>query len=171
MGIEVSDVFPCAVGQVHCERELMMRIAESLDLAVVAGSNNPGWGRAAIAWSLLRIPGWRTLSPDSLGVRIEQTIRTQRRQAVRVVERRSPDPGRSALALAFTAPVAAWQMLASLSPAQRVSWVVWAWVLALTPRAVGGRQRARLRLVRRRARLAKRRAALKLPAGTTGLRG
>ena len=170
MAIELSDGAPRAIGQVHRERALILRIADSLDLAVVAGSNNHGWGRTAVAWSLLRIPRWRTVPSDSLSLLIEETIRTRRRQAVRVVERRGVDPGGSTASLALTAPVAAWQMFASLSPAQRVSWLVWVWALALAPRALPRRPRAWLRLMRRHARLAKRRATPKLPADATGRR-
>jgi hypothetical protein len=49
---------------------------------------------------------------------------------VQVIERRSPDPGSSRLALAATLPAVTWNLLVTLSGAQRVSWIIWSWILA-----------------------------------------
>lgn len=129
-GIELSDGAPRGIGQSQRDRALILRIADSLDLAVVAGSNNHGWGRTAVAWSVLRIPGWRKMTPSQLGASIEARIRDGRRGAVQVVERRSPDPAGSRLALAATLPAVTWNLLVTLSGAQRVSWIIWIWILA-----------------------------------------
>jgi hypothetical protein len=141
LAIELSDGAPRGIEQAQRDRARILRIADSLGLAVVAGSNNHGWGRTAVAWSLVRIPGWRALSPDSLGKAIEQRIRTARRHAVQVIARRSPNSGRSRLALATTLPAVAWNMWATLSPAQRVSWVVWSWLLAAVANVRAARRR------------------------------
>lgn len=130
VGIELSDGAPRGIGQSQRDRALILRIADSLDLAVVAGSNNHGWGRTAVAWSVLHIPGWRGLTPEEIGAAIETRIRTERRGAVQVIERRSPDPGSSRLALAATLPAVTWNLLVTLSGAQRVSWIIWSWILA-----------------------------------------
>lgn len=129
-GIELSDGAPRGIGQSQRDRALILRIADSLDLAVVAGSNNHGWGRTAVAWSVLRIPGWRKMTPEQLGAAIETRIRTERRGAVQVIERRSPDPAGSRIALAATLPAVTWNLLVTLSGAQRVSWIIWSWTLA-----------------------------------------
>ncbi len=142
LGIELSDGAPRGIQQGQRDHGRIARIADSLNLAVVAGSNNHGWGRTAIAWSVLRIPGWRALTPDSLGIVIENRIRGERRHAVRIVARRSPDPGRSLALLADTLPAVAWNMLLTMSPLERGSWIAWAWIIAL----------ASTRLNRRRAR-------------------
>lgn len=131
-GIELSDGAPRGIGQSQRDRALILRIADSLDLAVVAGSNNHGWGRTAVAWSVLRIPGWRKMTPEELGAAIEARIRAERRGAVQVIERRSPDPAGSRLALAATLPAVTWNLLVTLSGAQRVSWIIWSWILAAT---------------------------------------
>jgi hypothetical protein len=49
---------------------------------------------------------------------------------VQVIERRSPDPAGSRLALAATLPAVTWNLLVTLSGAQRVSWIIWSWILA-----------------------------------------
>jgi hypothetical protein len=143
LAIELSDGAPRGIEQGQRERALILHLADSLNLAVVAGSNNHGWGRTAVAWSVLRMPGWRSLTPDSLGAAIEARIRTARRSAVQVIERRSPDPGRSQVALAATLPAVAWNMLATLSPAQRASWIIWSWALAALAILRVGHRRAR----------------------------
>ena len=127
--IELSDGAPRGIGQSQRDRTLILRIADSLDLAVVAGSNNHGWGRTAVAWSLLRIPGWKGMTPAELGAAIEARIRTERRRAVQVIERRSPDPSGSRFGLAATLPAVAWNLLVTLSGAQRISWIIWMWIL------------------------------------------
>ena len=128
LGIELSDGAPRGIQQGQRDRRRILRIADSLDLAVVAGSNNHGWGRTAVAWSVLRIPGWRALSPDSLGARIEDRIRSGRRHAVRIVARRSPDPNGSAALLAATLPAVVWNVVLTLAPGERVSWIIWTWI-------------------------------------------
>jgi predicted metal-dependent phosphoesterase TrpH len=143
LAIELSDGAPRGIQQGQRDRALILHLADSLNLAVVAGSNNHGWGRTAVAWSVMRIPGWRSLTPDALGAAIEGRIRAERREAVQVIERRSPDPGRSRAATAATLPAVAWNMLVTLSPAQRASWIVWSWALAALVTLRAGHRRTR----------------------------
>jgi hypothetical protein len=131
VGIEVSDAGPHGLDQLQRERAWVMSIAESQDLAPVAGSNNHGWSQTAAAWTLLRIPGWRELTPDALGERIEARLRADGFHASRVVERYGADPGATPLGLAATVPAVGWHVLATLTPAERVSCLVWIWGLAL----------------------------------------
>lgn len=142
-GIELSDGAPRGIGQAQRDRALILRIADSLDLALVAGSNNHGWGRTAVAWSVLRIPGWKRMTPAQLGAAIEARIRTERRGAVQVIERRSPDPAGSRLALAATLPAVVWNLLVTLSSAQRVSWILWSWLLAAIALLVAARRKSK----------------------------
>src|SRR5437764_10613241 len=64
----VTGVQTCAL---PIYRQRIVHIADSLNLALVTGSDNHGWGRAAPGWTLMRIPGWRGMSTDSLSRRIE----------------------------------------------------------------------------------------------------
>jgi hypothetical protein len=68
------------------------------------------------------------MSPDDVDAAILKTLRTERRHAVEVVERRLPYAGASALAAAASIPLAGWQLLAGLSGAERVSWLAWIWI-------------------------------------------
>jgi hypothetical protein len=142
-GIELSDGAPRGIEQSQRDRALILRIADSLDLALVAGSNNHGWGRTAVAWSVLRIPGWQEMTPEELGAAIEARIRTERRGAVQVIERRSPDPAGSRLALAATLPAVTWNLLVTLSGAQRISWIIWTWTLAAVALLYGARRNSK----------------------------
>jgi hypothetical protein len=129
--IELVDGAPRGLSQTRRDRLRIVRLADSLNLALVAGSNNHGWGRTAPGWTLLRIQGWRGMTPDQLATAIEATIREAGRLATRVVERRVAEGEGSPLRLALTVPLVTWRMLTTLSVDQRVMWVICAWLLAL----------------------------------------
>ena len=124
--IEFADASPRGFAQLDSARGRVLRLADSLDLAVVAGSDNHGWGRTPAAWSLLTVPGWRRVSSDSLSSLIVACIRRQGRRAVRVVERRRPKASHGA-ALALIVPAMVWTMLTQIRWSERVSWLLWTW--------------------------------------------
>ena len=133
IAIEIVDGSPRGLSQTRREHARIVRIADSLNLALVVGSDNHGWGRAAPGWTLMRIPGWRGMTTDSLSRRIEEVLRVGRREATRNIERRIAG-GASPIALAFAAPAIVLRMLTTLSPDERVMWIVWVWAIALAPR-------------------------------------
>jgi hypothetical protein len=122
--IEISDGSPRGFAQIDRDRALILQRADSLGLSFVSGSNNHGWGRVVPAWTLIRIPGWRRMSPDSLGASIEASLRN--RSAVRVVERVRPTL--SSYGLALTLPVIVYQLLSALTMPERLAWILWIWV-------------------------------------------
>ncbi len=128
-GIELIDGSPRGLGQHDRDGAVIIRRADSLGLALVVGTNNHGWGRVVPAWTLLKIPGWRLLAPDSLAARIEGTIRTGPR-TVRVIERRRP-VSPTLVGLALSPPIVAWQTLTALTTGERLAWLVWLWVITL----------------------------------------
>lgn len=132
--IEIMDGSPRGLTQARRDRARIVHIADSLNLALVAGSDNHGWGRAAPGWTLMRIPGWRGMTTDSLSGRIEDILRLGRREATRVVERRAA-PGTDAIEIVFAAPVVVWDMFAMLSADERVAWIVWTWAIVIAIRA------------------------------------
>jgi predicted metal-dependent phosphoesterase TrpH len=140
VAVEVNDASPRGLEQSRQDRGQILRLADSLDLALVASSNNHGWGRTAAAWTVLRIPGWRAMPPQRLSRAIEATLHGDRREASHVVERRIPYPGGSVPALALTVPAITWQMFGGLGSAERVSWLLWAWAIALGFAAAGRRR-------------------------------
>ena len=104
------------------------RFARSRRLARVAGSNNHGWGRTASAWTVLRIPGWRMMSPGMLDRAIRTTL-NHPGSSVRVVARGSTPLPRSAGALLATPALIAWSVVTRLTLPERVSWLAWIWGL------------------------------------------
>ncbi len=128
IAIELSDGSPRGIEQGQVDRTRIIHLADSLDLALVAGSDNHGWGRTAVAWSVMHIPGWRAMSADSLGEAIADRLHAARRRAVEVVARRTPDTGGYGALVVATLPAVAWNILRTMSPLERVSWIAWIWI-------------------------------------------
>jgi predicted metal-dependent phosphoesterase TrpH len=149
--IELNDGAPRGLTtglRLHAE---LLRLADSLNLALVAGSDNHGWGNTASGWTLVRVPGWRSLTPAALAAPLE-TAMLGGRHATSVVERRTPLLF-SVPQLALTIPVMFVSAARGLTPPERVSWIAWSWTTLLV--RIGVRRAAYRSLVR--ARLARRR--------------
>ena len=124
--IEISDGSPRGLLQTDRDRAAIIRRADSLGIAFVSGTNNHGWGRVIPAWTLVSVPGWRALAPDSIGAAIEAALSEAPRSAVTVVERRRPTLA-SPVAMIFTAPVAIAQLFTTLTMPERLVWLIWIW--------------------------------------------
>jgi hypothetical protein len=135
LAIEIIDGSPRGLTQGRRDRGRIVRLADSLNLALVTGSDNHGWGNTAPGWTLLRIPGWRGMTTDSLSQVIEQVIRKGRRESTRPVERRVAET-QSALALVFAAPIIVLSMFTTLSADERIMWLLWAWGIVVIGIAV-----------------------------------
>lgn len=147
--IEVIDGAPRGLDQTRILRSRIVHLADSANIAMVAGSDNHGWGYASPGWTLLIVPGWRGMKTDSLAASIEQSLRAGR-EATRVVERRIPGElnGGNALELTLTLPIVVWSMFTTLSVDERVIWLVWTWAVVLAWRLTSDwRRRRRLRPV------------------------
>jgi hypothetical protein len=145
-GIEASDGCPRGLAQAAIQRDSILAISARLGIALVSGSDNHGWGRAAPAWSVLRIPNWRTMTPAQLDTAIRQTILTRGASAVQVVARRTAGPSRNVVQSALGGFAVAIVMARTMTTTDRASWVAWSWVLCLV-----SLRRARTTRHRRRA--------------------
>jgi len=132
--IEIVDGAPRGLSQTRRERARIVHLADSLNLALVTGTDNHGWGRAAPGWTLLRVDGWRGMTPDSISSRIEQIIRSGRRGSTRTVER-TIAPANNAFEVALAAPLVTWRMFTTLSADERVMWIIWIWAVLALARA------------------------------------
>ena len=138
VAVEVSNGAPRAFAQLDRERAALIARADALGLRLVSGSNLHGWGLTVPAWTLVTVPGWRDLPPDSVGVRVEAALSSTDPAATRVVERWRPR-ATDAVSLALTAPWALAQTLGALTVPERLAWVGWIWMLAgLAELALGG---------------------------------
>ena len=137
--IEIADAAPRGLSDGDRNHGRILALADTLGLAIVAGTDNHGWGRTAAAWNIMRVPGWRALTAAALEDRIESAIRSDGRHAVRVIERTRPiwptDPGARGLSgwlsIGSGAPrfvgEFVWQFTATRSWSERVSWLAWLW--------------------------------------------
>jgi hypothetical protein len=133
--LEIVDGAPRGLGQGRRERARIVKLADSLNLSLVAGSNNHGWGRTAAGWTLMVVPGWRGMQADSLSATIDRVFRLGGRQATLALERVG-GTGDGVVSLIFALPIVAWRMFATLSSDQRVMWLLWTWAVVIAVRGV-----------------------------------
>jgi predicted metal-dependent phosphoesterase TrpH len=138
--IELVDGAPRGLSQSRLQRARILDIADSANIALVAGSDHHGWGHAASAWTLLVLPGWRAAPPEDVSRAIAATLRAGGRGATKVAERYVADTDDAAL-LPFTVPLVAWGMFRTLSLDERVVWLAWIAALVLLSRVRGMRRR------------------------------
>jgi hypothetical protein len=144
-GIEASDGCPRGLAQAALQRDSIIAISARLGVALVSGSDNHGWGRAAPAWSVLRIPGWRTMTPAQLDIAIRQTLLARGARAVQVVARRTAAPPHNTIQSAFAGFAVVIVMARTMTATDRLSWGAWSWVLCFV-----SLRRARMKRNRRR---------------------
>lgn len=167
--IELNDGAPRGLTMGLKRHAELLRLADSLNLALVAGSDNHGWGNTSSGWTLVRVPGWRDMTPGALAVALE-TEMSRGRAATQVVERRTPLL-LSAPEVAMTVPVMFITAARGLTMPERISWVVWGWSSLLV--RLGIRRAAHLSLARARLARQRRRQRIRIVpiSGVVGLRG
>lgn len=150
--LELIDAAPRALDQLSRDSSQLLAMARRSKLALVAGSNNHGWGRTAAAWNVMRIEGWRSMDAAALDTAIRRRLLTDSAQ-VRIIERRRATPASSVMGLVGTGPAVAWNMLITLAPAERLAWLGWIWCLRMLRML---RKRGRRAIVTRNVRAAPR---------------
>jgi hypothetical protein len=124
--IEISDGSPRGLAQTSGDASTIGRLCQSRPIACVSGSDNHGWSRTPAAWSILRIPEWRQLTPAALDLAIRQAI-AGKRDGVQVLMRRRVPPATSTVGTFMSAFVVAGVMLRELDWPMRLSWILWPW--------------------------------------------
>ena len=124
-GLELIDAAPRGLAQLDREESKIRQLAKDLDLALIAASNNHGWGRAVAGWNLMRIPGWQGMPPDSVAALIEKSL-IESRGPVQIVHRTRPSLHGAAVASIL--PMVAYQVVGSLTIYERLSWIAWTWI-------------------------------------------
>jgi hypothetical protein len=148
-GIEGSDGSPRGLAQSTSARDTILAVTAQLKIARVAGSDNHGWGRAAPAWSVLRIPGWRALTPSQLDIEIRRTMLTRGIHSVQVIERRLAPPPQHTIQTALSGVTVGLIMARTMSSRERVSWIGWSWALCVLSLRSARRNRNRQTAKRR----------------------
>ena len=157
--IEGADGSPRGIAQTTNDGKRIIALANRMGLALVSGSDNHGWAEAAPAWSVLRIPGWRALTPAALDIAIRRTVIARVPGSTQVISRRmaAPETGRIGNALGGVAVAAL--MFRTMNSRDRLSWLAWSWGFALLPLINVRRRRRSIRVWRR----ARRRAMARRP--------
>ena len=132
--IELIDGAPRGLAQSRQQRARILDIADSANIALVAGSDHHGWGWTATGWTLLLIPEWRAAPPEEVSRAIAATLRSGGRGSTKVIERYVANTDEAPL-VPFTVPLVAWGMLRTLSTDERVVWIAWIAALMLLARA------------------------------------
>jgi predicted metal-dependent phosphoesterase TrpH len=145
-GIEVSDGSPRGMAQTAGKEKEIRALAEKMHLAPVAGSDNHGWGRAAPAWSVLRVPGWRAMTPATLDIAIRRTLLARAPGTIQVFGRRTVGPPAGRMEAAMGGIAVTVLMLRTMSLRDRLSWILWSWAGALLSLARSRRTRRTLRI-------------------------
>jgi len=127
--IEVVNGAPNDIDNVRRVRQRIVLMGQGGDVALTAGTDNHGFGRAAPGWTLMLITGWRGVTADALALEIERALREGKYASTKVVERRIADPGDSAPRLAASVATVPYRMLTTLSTDERISWLVWTWLM------------------------------------------
>lgn len=163
--VEGADGSPRGMAQTANERDAILALAAKLRVALVAGSDNHGWGRTATAWTLLRIPGWRGMSPPSLDIAIRRTVLSKERGSSSVFARRTLGPSSGRFEAALAGIGVGVMVLRTMNFRDRISWIAWSWVIALGSLVRARQNRKRLRLlVRRNVRLRVQRPRIEVAA-------
>lgn len=126
--LEVHDGAPIALENIR-NRQVWLDKAKSMNIAIVSGSDNHGWGYAANGWSILRIAGWQQLNANALALAITKKIRDDGFRAVQVVERNMVLPAKTIFEHMVMPFKLLWQMWRQLSMAERLSWLFWGWFI------------------------------------------
>jgi hypothetical protein len=147
-GIELSDGSPRGLAQTGTDRRAILAAAARFRLALVSASDNHGWGRAAPAWSVLRIPGWREMAPVQLDLAIRRTILARGQASVQVIARRIAAQPTGRVEAGLSGLGVALLMMRTMNLRERFSWIAWSWGLGLISlrRARNNRKRLRARL-------------------------
>ena len=135
LAVELVDGSPRGLQFGEDRRSELVRLSARLGAVPVAGSNNHGWGRTAAGWTVLRIPGWRHLTPNALDSAILTTLASQTPGCVTVVERAAPALPNESLRMASFVAIAR-NPFRTMALAEQAAWIVWAWIPWLVVRLV-----------------------------------
>lgn len=73
----------------------------------------------------MTVAGWRDLSPDSVGLLIEEQLRERNPERVTLIRRNRPTLHGPAVAAIL--PVQTFQIIGSLTMPERIAWIGWIW--------------------------------------------
>lgn len=132
-GFELVTASPKALDFPAGKARALVDFCRRRNLFLAAASDNHGYGRAACAWNVVRLPGWRAMSPGALEAALIARLRAEGFKAVTVATRARPRG--EGLAPWTDGPVAAWNEARSWPLPLAGACVAWCWLLAVAASA------------------------------------
>ncbi|MBI3548276.1 MAG: hypothetical protein HY078_04395 [Elusimicrobia bacterium] len=132
-GLELSNASPKSLDVQWDARADALALAGSSGLFVTAVSDSHGWGSAAPAWSVMRLPGHVAMEPDRLEREVLGALKASPSSAVRVIERTVAAPA-AGLPIFLDPPARLWRLLRTFNWLQTLSCLAWLWLAALAGR-------------------------------------
>ena len=136
--VELSDGAPRGLEFTRRHEVALRRLARERGAMPVAGSNNHGWGNTATAWTVMRLPDWRAMTPSQLDLAIRGAI-IRGDSSIRIVERVAPPLPRDLGMWLATPALLGWQIAAHMTPPERLAWLGWIWGLWAAARLLAWR--------------------------------
>ncbi len=125
-GIEIANGAPKALDLPREKRREVVELCRRRNLFMTGVSDSHGWGRAAYAWSVMAIPGHVDMPGEVLERAVIESLRRDKFNAVRVVERAKQEPLPLPWLL-FDPLLGLWAMARALTLAQAAVCIAWVW--------------------------------------------
>ncbi|MBI4376513.1 MAG: hypothetical protein HY549_08695, partial [Elusimicrobia bacterium] len=135
-GFEILNAFPKSLDMGVDERRRVIELCRSRGLIMAGASDNHGWGSAACAWNVIRLPGWRGWGSAERERRLLAALKRERFRAVSVLGRDRVETSRGLWVLTDP-PKAIWRMLRGWSGFQCLVALSWLWSLTLAAIPIG----------------------------------
>ena len=126
--VEAIDASPRGLQWSRDHPDAARAASAQLSAPLIAASNQHGWGRTAVAWTLLRLPGWHQNTAAELDERIRSLIRAGDTSRIRVIRRRGTEPLPALGSEAWVVPLFLVTVLRTLDQREVVVWLMWIWV-------------------------------------------
>lgn len=131
-GFEIVNASPKAADFPVARRDSIIRLARAHDLLLSGVSDSHGWGATSLTWTLVPLPGWRSL-PNPCPALLERLGHPD--DQIRIVERHHLTP-ESPWPWLLTPLGVLWEGWRSQGTMLTIGWLVWIWALAGLRRVV-----------------------------------
>lgn len=126
-GFEIVSGSPKALDFPSDKRRAVVELCRRRGLFMTGGSDNHGYARAACVWSVMSLPGWRSMDAPARERAVLESLARERFNAVQVLVRTRSEPAEG-FAIILDTPRAAWTALRAFNGEQSVSLLLWIWL-------------------------------------------
>jgi hypothetical protein len=126
-GFEIVNASPKAADFPPAHRDSIIALAKAQGLFVDGVSDSHGWGATSLAWTLVRVPGWRSAANPCRAI---LAVLAAPGDSVQVIER-THLTRESRWPMVLTPFGVLWTTWQTQGWALTVSWLAWTWLIAL----------------------------------------